>query len=71
MGYIFLLVIGTVVVVGIFVMFVGGRRRSGGQVEHGRDVTVKRPAADEPTPTGSSTATNAQARAAEKKIPPA
>ena len=71
MGYIFLLVVGTVVVAGMLIMFVGGRKKSVGQVSRGHDVTVKKPAADEPTPSVSAAASSSQARAAEKLTPPA
>jgi len=72
MGYIVVLILGTVVVVGLLALFVGGRKRPVGQTNpRGDDVTPKRPAADEPTPGASSTANQAQVRAAQKHTPPA
>lgn len=72
MGYIVVLIVGVVVVVGLFALFVGGRKRPAGQTNpRGGDVTPKRPAADEPTPGASATASEAQARAAQKETPPA
>ena len=71
MGYILLLIVGAVVVVGLIVMFVGRSRRPSGQTSPATDVTHQQPAADEPSPTSSASATQSQASAAEKKIPPA
>jgi hypothetical protein len=50
MGYIFLLVIGVVVVVFVLAAFVKGERRPTGKAMRGQDVTMKIPAADDPTP---------------------
>ena len=71
MGYILLLIVGAAVVIGLFVMFVGRSRRPAGRTSPATDVTQKQPAADEPSPTSSSTTTPTQASAAEKRIPPA
>lgn len=71
MGYILLLIIGAAVLIGLFVMFVGRSRKPAGRTSPADDVTHKNPSADEPTPTASSSATTAQASAAEKRIPPA
>jgi len=72
MGYIVVLIIGTVVVIGLLAMFVGGRKRPAGQTNpRGGDITPKRPAADEPTPGASATASRSQVRAAQKETPPA
>jgi hypothetical protein len=71
MGYILTLVIGGVVVIGIIAMLVAGKKRSAGQTHRGDDVSVKKPAADEPTPGASNTAGSAQIRSAQKHTPPA
>jgi hypothetical protein len=71
MGYILLLIIGAAVLIGLFVMFVGRSRKPTGRTSPANDVTHKTPAADEPTPTASSTTNTTQASAAERRIPPA
>jgi hypothetical protein len=71
MGYIFLLILGAVVVVGLIVAFMTGRRQPVGKAMRGVDVTMKTPASDEPTPGASATASQSSASAAQKKIPPA
>lgn len=71
MGYILLLFIGGIVLVGLLVMFMGGRRRGAGPTHPGGDVTHKTPAADEPTPAASSTASSAQSYTAQNRTPPA
>jgi hypothetical protein len=72
MGYTLLLIVGAVVLVGVIVLFMSGRRRSAGQTQVGRgDVTQKQPAADEPNPAASSTASNSQSTAAQTRTPPA
>ena len=71
MGYILLLIVGVAVVVGLIVMFMGGKRRPAGRTTPYNDVTKKTPAADEANPAASSTATQSQANAAQKHTPPA
>ena len=71
MGYILLLIVGVVVVVGLLVMFMGGKRRAAGRTAPYGDVTQKQPGAEEANPAASSTATQAQADTARKHTPPA
>ncbi|MEO7701730.1 MAG: hypothetical protein ABIZ04_21095 [Opitutus sp.] len=71
MGYILLLIVGAVVVIGLIVMFMGGQRRAAGRTPPYEDVTQTQPGAEEANPAASSTATDAQAEAARKHTPPA
>jgi hypothetical protein len=71
MGYIILLIVGLAVVIGLLVMFVGGKRRPTGQVSPGNDVTQKVPGAEEANPAASSTAPSNQVNTAQKHTPPA
>lgn len=71
MGYIFLLLIGAAVVVGVIVAFMGGRRRPAGRTAPEHDFTYKQPAAESVTPGDSSTASQSTADSAQKHIPPA
>ncbi len=71
MGYILLLILGVVVVFVLVAAFMGGQKRAKGRVEPRNDMTPKTPAADEPTPGASSTATNSEASAAQRHTPPA
>jgi hypothetical protein len=71
MGYILLLVVGAAVLIGLAFLFMGGRRRPAGRTMGGGDVTRKTPAADDVTPAASDTASQSEASAAQKKIPPA
>ena len=71
MGYILLLVVGAAVLIGLAVMFMGGKRRPAGRTTPYDDVTKKTPAADEANPAASSTASQSQASAAQKHTPPA
>lgn len=70
LGYSIALVIGLVLVA--FLIGVLGRRgRPSGRVAHEGPVERTLPAADEPTPAASATATAPQKRAAQKHTPPA
>jgi hypothetical protein len=71
MGYVFLLILGTAAFVLILVAATGARRRAVGRTAPHRDMTQKKPAADEPTPAASSIATSQEAEAARKRTPPA
>jgi len=71
MGYIFVLIIGAVVVVGLLVAFMSGRKRAVGRTGAGDDVTVKSPASEYPTPGASSTASRQNADTAQRHTPPA
>ncbi len=71
MGYILVLIIGAVVVVGLLVAFMSGRKRAVGRTGPGDDVTVKTPASESPTPSASSTASNRNADTAQRRTPPA
>ena len=71
MGYIILLIVGIVVVIGLLILFVGGKRRPAGRASPGNDVTQKEPGAEEANPAASSTAPSDQANRAQKHTPPA
>jgi len=71
MGYIFVLIIGAVVVVGLLVAFMSGRKRAVGRTSPGDDVTVKSPASEYPTPSASSTSSRQKADTAQRHTPPA
>lgn len=71
MGYILVLLLGTAVVVVVFMAVMSGRKRPTGQVERGADVTQKKPSADQPTPGASQTATDNEAGEAQRRTPPA
>jgi hypothetical protein len=70
MGYIITIILG-ILIVGVLVIALG-RGRSVGQVPpRGRDVTVKQPAAAEPTPPRSDTAPAGRVENATHHTPPA
>jgi hypothetical protein len=71
MGYIVVIVVGAVVVLALLFIFIGGRKRPTGRAWSKGDVTFKQPAANEPTPGASSTASNSEANAAQRRTPPA
>lgn len=71
MGYILLLIIGGAVLIGLIVLFMGGRSRPAGRTAVGKEVMREQPSADEPSPAASSTASQAQANAAQRHTPPA
>lgn len=71
MGYILVLILGVTVVVVLAVAFMGGKKRPVGRAAPGNDVTPKQPAANGPTPGASDTASNREADAAQRRIPPA
>ncbi len=73
MGYIFALILAGIVFGVLFVTFLGGAKRpSSGKVPpETADKTPTKPAADEPTPGASSTASGAQAEKARGHTPPA
>jgi hypothetical protein len=71
MGYILVIVLGGLVVLALLAAAIGGRKRAKGRAWGGGDVTVKQPAANEPTPAASSTASTAQENAAQRRVPPA
>ena len=70
MGYIFLLIVGAVVLVGLAVLFMGGHRRPAGQTSPYADVTQKTPGAEEANPAASSIASQTQANTAQRHTPP-
>jgi len=71
MGYIFLLIIGGAVLVGVLILLMSGGRRPAGRAKPYNDVTPRKPEAEDANPAASSTATAAQADAAQKHTPPA
>ncbi len=71
MGYIFVLTIGILALLAIFVAVSGGRRRRNRGTPVGQDVTVKKPASEQqPTPGASSTERQASIEAAQKRVDP-
>jgi|GEM_PF-3950592 hypothetical protein len=71
MGYIFVLILGAVVIVGLLVAFMSGRKRAVGQTGRADDMTVKAPSAEQPTPGASSTASPGKSDTAQRHTPPA
>lgn len=71
MGYILVLILGVVVLAVVVMAFMGGKKRPVGRASSGADITHKTPAANEPTPGASNVASNPEASAADKHVPPA
>lgn len=71
MGYILVLVLTVGLVVVLFMVFMGGKKRAVGRASPGHDVTPKQPAANEPTPHRSDIASDRAADGAQERTPPA
>jgi hypothetical protein len=70
LGYSIALVVGLLLVALLIGAF-GRRGRPAGRVAHDGPVERSQPAADEPTPSASRTASDRQAREAQRRTPPA
>jgi hypothetical protein len=70
MGYIVAVIVLLVVIV-LAAFFLPGRPGRRGQLPSDHPLEVEKPAADEPTPSRSSTASQDQIRQAQKRVPPA
>ena len=72
MGYILALVLGLLVIGGLFLAFAGGGKKPRrGTLRPEQDKSYKKPSADEPTPAASSIESKTQKENARRQTPPA
>lgn len=72
MGYILALVLGLLVLGGLFVAFAsGGKTPRRGELRPEEDKSYKKPSADAPTPGASATGSKTQTENAQRHTPPA